>query len=73
MSTTVSMRTVSSLEKCFWDDDLQQKNELTSLRIFRNQPACFQVVFKNIRKKLGDASKNPTYIKTAWGKGYYID
>ena len=28
---------------------------------------------KNIRKKLGDDSRNPTYIKTAWGKGYYID
>lgn len=31
------------------------------------------VHIKNIRKKLGDSSKNPTYIKTAWGKGYYID
>ena len=31
------------------------------------------VHIKNIRKKLGDNAKNPTYIKTAWGKGYYID
>ena len=31
------------------------------------------VHIKNIRKKLGDHSKNPSYIKTAWGKGYYID
>ena len=31
------------------------------------------VHIKNIRKKLGESSKNPTYIKTAWGKGYYID
>lgn len=31
------------------------------------------VHIKNIRKKLGDNSKNPAYIKTAWGKGYYID
>ncbi len=31
------------------------------------------VHIKNIRKKLGDSSKNPSYIKTAWGKGYYID
>ena len=31
------------------------------------------VHIKNIRKKLGDNFKNPTYIKTAWGKGYYID
>ena len=28
---------------------------------------------KNIRKKLGDDSRNPVYIKTAWGRGYYID
>ena len=28
---------------------------------------------KNIRKKLGDDSRNPLYIKTAWGRGYYID
>ena len=28
---------------------------------------------KNVRKKLGDDSRNPTYIKTAWGRGYYID
>ena len=28
---------------------------------------------KNIRKKLGDDSRNPSYIKTAWGRGYYID
>ena len=28
---------------------------------------------KNIRKKLGDSPRNPRYIKTAWGKGYYVD
>lgn len=28
---------------------------------------------KNLRKKLGDDSRNPIYIKTAWGRGYYID
>ncbi|WP_418427888.1 winged helix-turn-helix domain-containing protein [Blautia hydrogenotrophica] len=31
------------------------------------------VHIKNLRKKLGDNSKNPQYIKTAWGKGYYAD
>ena len=31
------------------------------------------VHIKNIRKKLGDDSRNPRYIKTAWGKGYYVD
>jgi len=34
---------------------------------------AIMVHIKNIRKKLGDSSKNPCYIKTAWGKGYYID
>ena len=34
---------------------------------------AIMVHIKNIRKKLGDSGKNPTYIKTAWGKGYYID
>lgn len=31
------------------------------------------VHIKNIRKKLNDSSRSPRYIKTAWGKGYYID
>ena len=31
------------------------------------------VHIKNIRKKLKDQSRNPQYIKTAWGKGYYVD
>ena len=35
--------------------------------------AAIMVHIKNIRKKLGDSSKNPRYIKTAWGKGYYAD
>ena len=34
---------------------------------------AIMVHIKNIRKKLGDSSRNPTCIKTAWGKGYYID
>ncbi len=34
---------------------------------------AIMVHIKNIRKKLGDSSRNPTYIKTAWGKGYYVD
>lgn len=31
------------------------------------------VHIKNLRKKLKDNSRNPEYIKTAWGKGYYVD
>lgn len=35
--------------------------------------STIMVHIKNLRKKLGDDSKNPQYIKTAWGKGYYAD
>lgn len=35
--------------------------------------SAIMVHIKNIRKKLGDNSRNPKYIKTAWGRGYYID
>lgn len=35
--------------------------------------SAIMVHIKNIRKKLGDDSRNPTYIKTAWGRGYYVD
>jgi DNA-binding response OmpR family regulator len=35
--------------------------------------AAIMVHIKNLRKKLGDDSRNPTYIKTAWGRGYYVD
>ena len=34
---------------------------------------AIMVHIKNIRKKLGDSSRNARYIKTAWGKGYYVD
>lgn len=34
--------------------------------------SAIMVHIKNIRKKLGDSSRNPIYIKTAWGKGYYV-
>lgn len=35
--------------------------------------AAIMVHIKNLRKKLGDSSRNPRYIKTAWGKGYYAE
>ena len=34
---------------------------------------AIMVHIKNIRKKLGDDSRNPKYIKTAWGRGYFVD
>jgi len=35
--------------------------------------SAIMVHIKNLRKKLGDNSRDPIYIKTAWGRGYYID
>ena len=35
--------------------------------------SAIMVHIKNLRKKLGDSSRNPKYIKTAWGRGYYVD
>ncbi len=35
--------------------------------------SAIMVHIKNIRKKLGDNSREPLYVKTAWGRGYYID
>lgn len=35
--------------------------------------SSIMVHIKNIRKKLKDNSRNPIYIKTAWGRGYFVD
>lgn len=35
--------------------------------------SAIMVHVKNLRKKLGDNSRDPKYIKTAWGRGYYVD
>ena len=54
---------IYSLENIYqsiWNDDVVSDSSI-------------MVHIKNIRKKLGDDSRNPKYIKTAWGKGYYVD
>ncbi len=35
--------------------------------------SSIMVHIKNLRKKIGDSSRDPIYIKTAWGRGYYVD
>lgn len=60
---------------------LTNKNKIFSLDNIYNSiwgeeavgDAAIMVHIKNIRKKLGDSSKNPKYIKTAWGRGYYAE
>lgn len=34
---------------------------------------AIMVHIKNLRKKLEENPREPKYIKTAWGKGYYVD
>ena len=41
MHENLQMKTMSSLEKCFLDDNLADKQETTNFTILRNQPlAC---------------------------------
>ena len=35
--------------------------------------STIMVHIKNLRKKLGDSSRNPQYIRTAWDKAYYAE
>lgn len=35
--------------------------------------SAVMVHIKNLRKKIEKDTRHPEYIKTAWGKGYYID
>ncbi len=51
---------LDNIYESIWDDDAVSD-------------ASIMVHIKNLRKKLGDSSREPKYIKTAWGRGYYID
>ena len=42
----LSMKTVSSLEKCFWDEALESKREKRAFVMFRNERLSFQVVYR---------------------------
>lgn len=60
---------VSHKKKIYSIDNIYQS-------IWEEEPvadSAIMVHIKNIRKKIGDDSRNPRYIKTAWGKGYYVD
>ena len=39
----LQMKMLSSLEKCFWDDSLENKQEKNSFKMFRNERLSFQV------------------------------
>lgn len=51
---------LENIYKSIWEDDVVGDETI-------------MVHIKNLRRKLGDDSRNPRYIKTAWGKGYYVD
>ena len=51
---------LDELYQCVWNDNVVGDDTI-------------MVHIKNIRKKLQDNSRNPKYIKTAWGRGYYVD
>lgn len=60
---------VSHKKKVYSLDNIYQS-------IWEEEPvenSAIMVHIKNIRKKIGDNSRNPKYIKTAWGKGYYVE
>ena len=60
---------VSHKKKIYSLDNIYQS-------IWKEEPvadSAIMVHIKNIRKKIGDDSRNPKYIKTAWGKGYYVE
>ena len=43
---TLNMKMISSLEKCFWDDSLDNKREIKKFTMFRNQRLSFQVAYR---------------------------
>ncbi len=43
---TLQMKMVSSLEKCFWDDPIEQKPEKKSFLMFENERLSFQVAYR---------------------------
>ena len=43
MPYNFEIKALSSLEKCFWDDQLSEKLEHTEFTVFRGQPLVYQV------------------------------
>lgn len=51
---------IENIYNSIWDDDIVGDSAV-------------MVHIKNLRKKIEKDTRNPKYIKTAWGRGYYID
>ena len=46
----LKIKTVSSLEKCFFDDKIEDKPEKSEFTVFKNEPLAFQVIYTNVTK-----------------------
>lgn len=44
--TTLQMKMVSSLEKCFWDDPIESKQQKNQFVMFENERLSFQVMYR---------------------------
>ena len=42
----LSMKTVSSLEKCFWDEPIENFSEKREFYMFKNERLSFQVIYR---------------------------
>lgn len=62
---------VSNRNKVFSTENLYES--IWNEPYFYDANNTVMVHIRNIRKKLKDDPKKPHYIKTAWGKGYYVD
>ncbi len=47
----LTMKILSSLEKCFWDENLAAKKEVSEFLMFQNEKLSFQVAFVNSEPK----------------------
>ena len=63
----LTMKTVSSLEKCFWDETLDTKVEKKEFYMFKNEKLSFQVAYYSdvIFNKLFDVKLGGTFAKYA--------
>ncbi len=43
----LKIKTVSSLEKCFYDEKIEDKPEKSEFTVFKNEPLTFQVIYTN--------------------------
>jgi len=64
MSAKISMKIVSSLEKCFLDEGISSKKERTSYLMYRNEKLSFQVL---VRTDAYDGTSVPIYTVAVEG------